>query len=83
MAEREVKDWWDDDQHPLYIALAKAMLKPWLYMDQGWPQVNCPVWAGRGLAGEVGSRVYHSLRRERMGWWPPVLDDFEQLLEEQ
>lgn len=78
----EPNHWSDDDQHPLYVAYAKAMARPWLFLDQGWPQVNCPGWDGRGLMAELGVRAWGARRTERLGWWPPVLDAFEQQLTE-
>lgn len=78
----EYEGWWDDPNHPMFDHFHEALAGPWLYLDQGWPLRLCPLWSGRGLVTEVGSRVWHARQLEPMGWWPPVLDDFEQILDE-
>lgn len=70
---------WDKD-HPLTPAMVAAVSRPFSHWEQGWPMVHCPRWPGRGLAGEVGARVYGSMQTEP--GWPPSLDDLERLLDE-
>lgn len=82
MTEPVVVDWWDDTNHPMYDRFHHGLALPWLYLDQGWPLVHSPIWPGRGLATEIGERAYYAYERERLGWWPPVLNEFEWMLDE-
>lgn len=38
-------------------------------------------WGGRGLSLELGVRAYRYLVTERKGYWPPGLEEWEQLYE--
>lgn len=68
------------------VILARPIPETTAYFRNDWPIRVAPRWAGRGLAGEIGTRAYRYLQMEErrvegLGLWPPGLEDYEELVE--